>query len=224
VPEGFHPAIEQYLETMWELEEEGVPIIRARLAERLGHAAPTVTETVRRLLDKGYVQDSGRTVQMTVSGRELAESVARKHRLAERLLVDVIGLEWHKIHEEAGRWEHVISDDVEARLQELLGHPRTCPHGNPIPGAKRRTTKVRPLTQVEKGDSIRLERISERVEDDHASLVYLAEHDFRPGAPATVLAKAPDGTITLDVEGNAVAIGPTLAALLFVSDGTEDPS
>ena len=218
MPEGFHPPIEQYLETMWELEEEGTPIIRARLAERLGHSAPTVTETVRRLHDKGYVQDTGRTVQMTADGRQLAESVARKHRLAERLLVDVIGLEWHKIHEEAGRWEHVISDDVEARLQELLGYPSTCPHGNPIPGNKRRSTKVRALADVEKGDAIQLERISERVEDSHDWLVYLDEHDFRPGATATVRVKAPDGTVTLDVDGHTVAVGADLAALLYVSD------
>ncbi|MBV9936545.1 MAG: metal-dependent transcriptional regulator, partial [Actinobacteria bacterium] len=132
--EGFHPPVEEYLEAIYELEEEGVPVIRARLAERLGHAAPTVTENVKRLEEKGYVNATGRAVRMSPQGRRLAESVTRKHRLAERLLTDVIGLEWHKIHAEAGRWEHVISDDVEEKLQELLGHPSTCPHGNPIPG------------------------------------------------------------------------------------------
>ena len=88
-------------------------------------------------MEDGYVTREGRRLSLTEPGRDLAEKVVRKHRLAERLLVDVIGLEWHKVHREAGRWEHVISDDVEARLVELLGDPATCPHGNPIPGSCR---------------------------------------------------------------------------------------
>ena len=110
-------------------------MIQARIAERLGRSAPSVSEMLDRLIDDGYVTREGRRLSLTDSGRALAEKVVRKHRLAERLLVDVIGLEWHKVHREAGRWEHVISDDVEARLVELLGDPATCPHGNPIPGS-----------------------------------------------------------------------------------------
>ena len=216
--EGFHPPTEQYLETMYELEEEGVPVIRARLAERLGHSAPTVTEMVQRLQEFGYVAADGRSLSMTQQGRRLAESVARKHRLAERLLVDVIGLEWHKIHVEAGRWEHVISDDVEAKIQELLGHPTTCPHGNPIPGSNAPKRKLHKMTDVRDGDHIRLERVTERVEADIASLMYLDQHDFRPGADATVRAKAPDGTVTLDVGGRPLAVGAALAEQLYVSD------
>src|SRR4029077_6785250 len=122
-------------EAVHELEEESdAPIIQARLAERLGHSAPSVSEMVRRLRADGYLAVTGRKVSLTTKGRARAESVVRKHRLAERLLTDIIGLEWHKSHVEARRWEHVISDDVEARLVELLDHPTTCPHGNPIPG------------------------------------------------------------------------------------------
>ena len=128
VSDGFHPPVEEYLEAIHELKEEGVQVIQARLAERLDHSPPSVSEMVRRLRDDGYVRAQGRALTLTAKGRRRAESVVRKHRLAERLLVDVIGLEWHKIHAEACRWEHVISDDVEARLVELLENPTTCPH------------------------------------------------------------------------------------------------
>src|SRR3954467_6437567 len=132
--QGVHPPLEEYLETIHELEEEGGRVIQARLVERLGHSAPTVSEMVRRLRDEGYLEVSNRVITLTPQGRTRAESVVRKHRLAERLLTDVIGLEWHKAHLEAGRWEHVISDEVEVLLVKLLDNPTTCPHGNPIPG------------------------------------------------------------------------------------------
>src|SRR5688500_16555599 len=132
--DGFHPPLEEYLEAIHELEEEGTTVIQARLAERLGHSAPSVSEMIRRLKAEGYLDVKGRAVVLTTKGRKRAESVVRKHRLAERLLTDVIGLEWHKAHVEACRWEHVISDEVEDRLVELLEHPTTCPHANPRPG------------------------------------------------------------------------------------------
>lgn len=215
---GFHPPVEEYLEAMYELEEAGVAVIRARLAERLGHAAPTVSEMVRRLESDGYVQAKGRNLKMTSSGRHVAESVVRKHRLAERLLADVIGLEWHKVHAEAGRWEHVISDDVEQRLIILLENPSTCPHGNPIPGTTPPKRKLRSLGDADAGQRVRLERITETVELDRDSLEYLDTSGFRPGTEATVQAKAPDGTLTLSVDGATVAIGPSLAAELYVAD------
>ena len=131
----FHPPVEEYLETIFALEEEGIPVIQARVAERLDKAAPSVSEMLDRLEADGLIARRGRRIAMTGAGRSLAEGVVRKHRLAERLLVDIIGLDWDKAHVEAGRWEHVISDDVEARLVVLLDNPTTCPHGNPIPGA-----------------------------------------------------------------------------------------
>jgi DtxR family Mn-dependent transcriptional regulator len=214
----FHPPVEEYLEAMYELEEAGVDVIRARLAERLGHAAPTVTEMVRRLESEGYVQVKGRSLRMSAAGRRLAESVVRKHRLAERLLTDIIGLEWHKVHAEAGRWEHVISDDVEQRLIVLLENPSTCPHGNPIPGAPPPKRTLRPLAEAEPGQRVRLERITETVELDLKSLQYLDARGFRPGVEAAVEAKAPDGTLTLAVSGDAMAVGPALAEELYVAD------
>ena len=219
VSDGFHPPVEEYLEAIHELEEEGTPVIQARLAERLGHSAPSVSETMRRLRDDGYVQVRNRAVSLTATGRRRAESVVRKHRLAERLLTDIIGLEWHKIHEEACRWEHVISDEVEERLVELLEHPTTCPHGNPIPGAGGVRDDLFALTESKPGDTVRLERVTELVEIDMDSLTYLSDHDFTPGKGAIVRSKAPDGTITLDLEHGSIALGPSLASQLYVAAG-----
>jgi len=194
---------------MLALDEEGVPVIQARIAERLGRSAPSVSEMLERLSDDGYVSRNGRRLTLTESGRGLAEKVVRKHRLAERLLVDVIGLEWHKVHREAGRWEHVISDDVEARLVELLGDPATCPHGNPIPGSHSSapTVPTRPLTEVAAGERVRLLRVSEEVELNLGSLTLLDESGFVPGAVAMVGTRDPDGNLNLTVEGAEGAKG-----------------
>ena len=218
--DGFHPPVEEYLETIQSLTEEGTTVIQARIAERLGRSAPSVSEMLDRLSTDGYIRRSGRTIALTEQGRTLADSVIRKHRLAERLLVDVIGLPWHKAHLEAGRWEHVISDEVEARLILLLGNPTTCPHGNPIPGARGSRKKPSPqvsLADVEPGEMVRLERITEEVELDMASLEYLDEHGLIPGRSARVRDRAPDGTLTLDVEGSMVALGPAICQQLFVA-------
>ena len=216
--DGFHPPLEEYLEAIHELEEEGTTVIQARLAERLGHTAPAVSEMMRRLRDEGYVIVAGRAVSLTVTGRAMAESVVRKHRLAERLLTDVIGLPWHKSHAEACRWEHVISDEVEARLIELLGHPTTCPHGNPIPGSGPPRRGLTALSEARDGDHVRLERVTEQVEIDLESLEYLSDHGFVPGCEATVSSRAPDGTLTLtlDPAKGTIALGPGLAGQLWV--------
>jgi len=217
VAAGFHPPVEEYLKTIYELCEEGVPVIRARLAERTGHSAPTVTETVRRLSTGGLVETSGRLIRLSERGNELAERVVRRHRLAERLLADVIGLDWPKVHQEAGRWEHVISDDVEASLVLLLGNPATCPHGNPIPGSGTPAEHARPLAESAVGETVRLVRISETAECDIDTLLYLDAHGLRPGALAEVMERGPDGTLSLEVSGDAFGIGPSMAAELFVA-------
>src|SRR5688500_12499202 len=125
---------EMYLKTILELEEEGVPPLRARIAERLGQSGPTVSQTVARMERDGLVVVAGdRHLELTAQGRARAVSVMRKHRLAERLLIDVIGLEWEFVHAEACRWEHVMSEAVERKLVKLLDNPTTSPYGNPIP-------------------------------------------------------------------------------------------
>ena len=217
MPEGFHPPLEEYLEAIHELGEEGIVVIQARLAERLGHSAPAVSEMIRRLRDEGYVEEKDRPLLLTTRGRTLAESVVRKHRLAERLLTDIIGLPWEKAHLEAGRWEHVISDEVEARLVEVLGHPTTCPHGNPIPGSGPGRQDLKVLSESRQGDHVRLERVTEQVEIDLDSLSYLSSHGFVPGTEATVASRAPDGTLILDLGPRTIALGPALAQQLFVT-------
>ena len=217
MPEGFHPPLEEYLEAIHELGEEGIVVIQARLAERLGHSAPAVSEMIRRLRDEGYVEEKDRPLLLTARGRELAESVVRKHRLAERLLTDIIGLPWEKAHLEAGRWEHVISDEVEARLVEVLGHPTTCPHGNPIPGSGGARDDLTVLAQSHQGDQVRLERVTEQIEIDLESLSYLSSHGFVPGTVATVSSLAPDGTMILDLGDRTIALGPKLSQQLFIT-------
>ena len=126
---------EMYLRTILDLEEERIVPLRARISERLGHSGPTVSQTVARMERDGLVVVSGdRHLELTINGRRKAVHVMRKHRLAERLLSDVIGLEWEFVHDEACRWEHVMSEQVERKILEMLGHPTESPYGNPIPG------------------------------------------------------------------------------------------
>ena len=133
--QGLIDTTEMYLRTVFELEEEGIVPLRARIAERLEQSGPTVSQTVARMERDGLLHVSGdRHLALSATGRQLATRVMRKHRLAECLLVSVIELPWEEVHIEACRWEHVISESVERRLFELLGHPERCPHGNPIPG------------------------------------------------------------------------------------------
>jgi DtxR family transcriptional regulator, Mn-dependent transcriptional regulator len=214
--EGFHPPVEEYLTTIYELLEDGVPVIQARLVERLGHAAPTVGEMTKRLVAEGHVTMSGRAITLTAKGRSLAESVVRKHRLAERLLTDVIGLPWEKAHLEAGRWEHVISDEVEERLRIILRDPSTCPHGNPIPGTVADDDQQFALCDASPGDEIRLARVTESVETDNEAMTYLASSQFITGTSAVVSTKAPDGTIMLTIGLNTVALGAKLSSNLYV--------
>jgi DtxR family Mn-dependent transcriptional regulator len=216
VTDGFHPPLEEYLEAICELEEEGIPVIQARLAERLEHTAASVSEMIHRLRDEGFIKIAGRTITLTDDGRARAESVVRKHRLAERLLTDIIGMPWSQSHLEACRWEHVISDDVEARLVELLGQPTTCPHGNPIPGTAP-AGKQRPLSTCDVGTTARLARVTERVEIDTEALAYLDAANLRPGADATITARAPDGTLTIEVDGAPVSLGAALTSQIYVA-------
>jgi DtxR family Mn-dependent transcriptional regulator len=214
---GFHPPLEEYLEAIWELEEEGTRVIQARLAEHLEHSPASVSEMIRRLKNEGYVEAAARALTLTAKGRDRAESVVRKHRLAERLLTDVIGLPWHKTHIEACRWEHVMSDEVEQRIVTLLDNPATCPHGNPIPGAGGPELDLKAIAETEPGEHVRLERVTEQVEVDLDALIYLDDHGFIPGAAAEVRSRAPDGTVTLDLDEGSIALGPALASQLYVT-------
>src|SRR2546422_9337029 len=171
-----HDTTEEYLESILAIEEEGVVPMRARLVERLGLSAAAVSETVGRLSEHGFVELHGdRSLHLTDKGRRLATTVVRRHRLAERLLVDVIGLEWEKVHREADRWEHAISADVEEKLVELLGDPATCPHGNPIPGSHHSNDITGHVVLAEApAGPVTIVRISEKMELDDVALHLLA--------------------------------------------------
>ena len=214
-------ATEMYLRTVWELEEEGITPIRARLVERLGLSAPAVSETVARLEHEGLVHvGDNRTLELSDLGRQLAMSVMRKHRLAELLLTEVIGLEWEQVHLEACRWEHVISDAVEQRLIELLDHPTTCPHGNPIPGAFGEAppalSELQTMTDAARaGGRATLCRISEQLQSDVTAMRFLRTNGLRPGVVAAL--RVGDGAVFADVDGAAVSVPGNTADHIYVS-------
>lgn len=190
---------EMYLRTVFELEEEGIPALRARIAERLGHSGPTVSQTVARMERDGLlcVADD-RHLELTVEGRRRATRVMRKHRLAERLLADVIGLEWQLVHDEACRWEHVISDEVERKIVELIGGLEESPYGNPIPGldelmarspAEPGPRTARPATTLDlvpDGGRVVVRRIGELVQVDPENLAVFRDGGIVPGATVAV--------------------------------------
>ena len=212
----WHDTTEEYLEAILEIEEEGTIPIRARLVERLGLSAPAVSETVNRLVDHGYAELlDDRSLRLTDKGREVATSIVRRHRLAERLLVDIIGLEWEKVHKEADRWEHAISADVEEKLVQLLGDPATCPHGNPIPGSAHKVEGPAsvPLTQLQPGPVI-VRRISEKVEIDDEAIAFLAGAELIPGSNAVVVSSGTDGVQVTSAAGDQT-VPRKLAQLIY---------
>ena len=209
---------EMYLRTVLELEEEGIPPLRARLSERLGLSAPSISEGVARLEAQGLVQLSAdRTVELTAAGRDIATHVMRKHRLAERLLADVIGLDPRYIHEEACRWEHVISDRVEAKLAELLGNPETSPYGNPIPGSGNGDATIASLADVADGE-VRLHSLSESLQSDADVVHELYEHDMRAGELVTVTHR--DTGVVLQTAEHRVQLSLDAARLVYVTLAT----
>jgi len=216
----FHDPTEEYLENILELEEEGVTPLRARLVERLDLSAPAVSEGVARLENQGYVKlDDDNAIHLTDKGRTLAVSIVRRHRLAERLLTDIIGLEWEKVHREADRWEHAISADVEQKLVELLGDPATCPHGNPIPGTANPVddSDYVPLSQASPGP-ITITRISEKLELNDDALKILAGARLIPGATAEILSIEPDG-IRVKSPVKEETLPVEIAGQMFVRSG-----
>lgn len=215
---SLHPPVDEYLRAILELGEEGTAVIQARLADRLGVSAPSVSEMIRRLQRDGYLEVlPDRRIRLTDVGQEYAEKIVRRHRLAERLLIDILGLDWSAAHAEAERFEHVISDAVEERIIKILDEPTTCPHGNPIPGLwKGPFPAYQPLADARPGDHVVLRRLTEEVEINLPTLRYLDDQGFIPGRTASVVAVAPDGSLTLDVNGSPMAVGADLAQHLYV--------
>jgi len=212
---------EMYLRTIFELEEEGIVPLRARIAERLHQSGPTVSQTVARMERDGLLTVQGdRHLQLSDEGRALATAVMRKHRLAECLLVDVIGLDYADVHEEACRWEHVMSEAVERKLLSLLNNPTVSPFGNPIPGldalggdtsAVLDALTLLSTTATPEGTQVVVRRISEQLQEDAALLRSMADQGVRPGS--TVTASLANGTVLVD----GVALQPGVAQHVFVS-------
>ncbi len=219
-PSEHHPAFEEYSETIFELEEDGIEVIQARIAERLDVSRPAVSEMIKRMTGEGLVEiDENANVRLTTQGRSLARTVVRRHRIAERFMTDILKLGWAEAHHEAGKWEHIISPLVEDAMMRLLDDPTTCPHGNPIPGTDyARPASARPLSDLSAQDDFVVERIPEELEFQEGQLTYLEQAGLLPGRSGQVLSVAPDGTTTVSIDGNPVGISSFASLRIVVRD------
>ncbi|MFC5663606.1 metal-dependent transcriptional regulator [Kitasatospora misakiensis] len=226
---GLIDTTEMYLRTILELEEEGITPMRARIAERLEQSGPTVSQTVGRMERDGLLRVAGdRHLELTEEGRRLAVRVMRKHRIAECLLVDVIGLEWEQVHEEACRWEHVMSETVERKVLAMLGHPTQSPYGNPIPGLDELgdaraegegfDAGLVPLDTVRPGDEgadVVVRRIGEPIQTDGDLMRTLRRAGVRPGS--TVRVNVGVVGVLVGTGENTAELGKEIAAHVFVA-------
>jgi DtxR family Mn-dependent transcriptional regulator len=214
------PAIQDYLAAIYDLAGTAKPVIGARLARHMKLSPPSVTEALRRMQREGYVRLSAKhEVRLTPKGLGIAETMARRHRLIERWLTDVLGIDWASAHDEAHRLEHAISPVVEERLASLLGMPSTCPHGNPIPGIPNSAPPHEhfSLAEAATGQALAVERITEEGEADRQLLKFLWDNGIRPGTPLTVTEVAPyAGTVSFRIDGRPVTIGLAAASKIWV--------
>ena len=213
----FHPAFEEYCEAIFELREDDVDVIQARIADRLLVSRPAVSEMIKRMEGDGLVAIDHNAITLTRDGQRLAERVVRRHRLAERFLTDILELSWADAHTEAGKWEHIISEPVEAAIVRVLGNPTTCPHGNPIPGADYHAPAAVPLADVQVGDGFTVTRIPEELEFTPGLLEFLEDADVVPGRTGTITAASPDGTTTVVVNGRHIGIGGFASRRILVT-------
>ncbi|MEX0683196.1 MAG: metal-dependent transcriptional regulator [Dehalococcoidia bacterium] len=202
------PTIEDYLQSIYSLDTEGERVISARLARWMRVTPPTAWATIQRMQRDDLVDvDAKKTIHLTKEGRALAESVARRHRLSERFLNDVLGLGWAEAHEEAHHFEHGMTPVIEARIMKLLNNPTTCPHGSPIPGTGATLDpKWAPLDTFAEAEKGTIKFISEELEEDLDLLRYLEHHELKPGREVEVREKVPS------------------AGLMVLNNGTEDVS
>ena len=218
----WHPAFEEYCETIFELAEDDLEVIQARIADRLDISRPAVSEMIRRMQAEGLVEQGRGTIELTPKGHSLAETVVRRHRIAECFLTDILGLSWADAHQEAGKWEHIISPQVEQALVRVLEEPTTCPHGNPIPGSGYEAPDMVALEAVMVGRGFTVQRIPEELEFQPGMLEFLEQARVTPGSSGTVVARSPDGTITLDVEGGPVGLSGYATSRILVTTAPAD--
>ena len=221
-------AVENYLLSIFHLGEQGVRVTSTQLAEQLkrlpageglGTSLPSVAGMLRRMIREGLVETATKDIVLTSKGRKSAESIVRRHRLAERMVIDLLGLELYKAHVEAHRLEHAISPEVEEKIRERLGNPTTCPFGHPIPGSGYVASKdARPLSDAREGQRLVVDRVPE---DDQTLLEYFVDSRLTPGEPVQVTEAAPyRGVIKLVCNGNEVEVGYEVADRIWVRDAS----
>jgi DtxR family Mn-dependent transcriptional regulator len=208
-------AAEEYLQAIYTLTDESGPVVSARLAEFLGFSAPAVSEMVHRLERDGLVAlDAHKEVRLTTAGKTQADSIVRRHRLAERFLVEVLGFEWWKTHEEAERLEHAMSAEMEARMVRVLGDPQTCPHGNPMPGVAAKPT--RPLDQLAHGERAAVERIPDQFEQEPGFLEYLDSQGIQPGVVLELVERGPT-LLRVSIDGAIRSLRPDCGQKVWIA-------
>jgi len=214
--------VEDYLQLIYTMRREGRPVIAARIKERKGVSAPTAWATLKRMERDGLVRlVSGRQIELSAKGQELAESIIRRHMLAERLLADILKLDWADVHDEAHKVEHAISPLIERQILRVLDNPQTCPHGNPIPGlADENAPAARPLRRVSEGETVVINNIAEHAEEDADLMHYLQRNSLTPGVRLHVDEVAvANATITVshvDKGGRQVVVGLPTAEFILV--------
>ena len=214
----YHPAFEEYCETIFDLAEDEVDVIQARIAERLEVSRPAVSEMVRRMEKESLVVVDDGFISLTAAGLHLAKQVVRRHRLAECFLTEILGLPWAEAPHEAGKWEHIISCPVEDAMMRVLDDPTTCPHGNPIPGAGYKAPeRSAVLSDLTPGIEFTVERIPEELEFRDGLLEFLEGAEVKPGNRGRVTASSPDGTTTIEIAGEFVGVGSFASARILVA-------
>ena len=216
------PTVESYLEIIYMMAVEQQPVIGARLAESLHVSRPTVTTTLKRMVREGLVKiNSRKEIQMTARGQAIAERLQHRHRIVERWLTDILGMDWAKSDAEAHRLEHAMSDEVAELLNKNLGYPTTCPHGNPIPGNTRGMSSVDggafQLSEAKEGDRVAVTRVSEYAENVAELLEYLEQRGVTPGARVEVAEIAPlAGPLTLKIGARTTSMSREVARFVWV--------
>ena len=212
-----HPAFEEYCECIFELHEDVLEVIQARIAERLQVSRASVSQMIEKMSKAGLVIAEGSRISLTIEGQNLAQQVVRRHRLAERFLTDILGLSWSAAHQEAGKWEHVISDDVEVAMNRVLGAPTTCPHGNPIPGSSYIETDAVPLSQLASGAKFTVSRIPEELEFTPGLLDFLQQSSILPGRRGEISETNHDGTMSVVIDGNTIGVSAFASSRILVT-------
>jgi DtxR family Mn-dependent transcriptional regulator len=212
-----HPAFEEYCECIFELHEDEMDVIQARIAERLQVSRASVSQMIDKMNKAGLVNTELTRITLTTEGERLAQQVVRRHRLAERFLTDILGLSWADAHLEAGKWEHVLSDEVESAINRILGAPTTCPHGNPIPGSSYIIPDSIPLSRLNAGATFTVSRIPEELEFTPGLLEFLQQSSIQPGRSGSVRSTTDDGAMKVEIDGRVVGVSAFASARILVT-------